>query len=56
MSLGFAPIYSVMTGPQVQTSALTSIFSFATALRSANSGSSAAINDLLSGEGDLRQR
>jgi hypothetical protein len=51
VALGFAPIYSVMTAPQVQTSALTSIFSFATALRSGNSGSSAAINDLLSGEG-----
>jgi hypothetical protein len=39
-----------MTGPQVQTSALTSIFTFATALRSGNSGSSAAIDALLSGE------
>jgi hypothetical protein len=50
VSLGFAPIYSVMTGPQVQTNALTSIFSFATALRSANSESSAAISALLDGE------
>jgi hypothetical protein len=50
VSLGFAPIYSVMTGPQPQTNALTSIFSFATALRSANSGSSAAINALLGAE------
>jgi hypothetical protein len=50
VALGFAPIYSVMTGPQVQTNALTSVFSFATALRSGNSESSAAINALLSGE------
>jgi hypothetical protein len=50
VSLGFAPIYSVMTGAQIQTNALTSIFSFATALRSGNSASSAAISALLSGE------
>lgn len=34
-SLGFAPIYEVMTGPQATTDALTSLFTFATALRAA---------------------
>jgi hypothetical protein len=38
VSLGFTPIYTVMTGPQVQTNAMTSIFTFATALRAQNSG------------------
>ena len=32
-SVGFGPIYNVMTGPQSTTSAFTSLFSFATALR-----------------------
>lgn len=50
VALGFAPIYSVMIGPQVSSDALTSIFSFATALRAANAAASAAIVDLLSGE------
>ena len=34
-SVGFGPIYDVMTGPQITTPALTSLFSFATELRSA---------------------
>jgi hypothetical protein len=50
VALGFAPVYAVMTGPQINTDALTSIFTFATALRSANSSASGAIADLLSGE------
>lgn len=50
VALGFAPIYNVMTGPQVPTDAMTSIFTFSSALRSANSSSSAAINALLGGE------
>lgn len=50
VALGFAPIFNVLTGPQVTTDAMTSIFSFASALRSANSGSAAAINAVLSGE------
>jgi len=33
-SIGFAPIYNVMTGPQVTTEAFTTLFSFATELRS----------------------
>ena len=32
-SIGFAPIYAVMTGPQVSTDAFTTIFSFAAELR-----------------------
>ena len=32
-SIGFGPIYNVMTGPQATTDAFTSLFSFATALR-----------------------
>jgi hypothetical protein len=51
VALGFGPIYSVMTGPQVATRALTSIFPFATAMRSANAGQSSAIGALLSSEG-----
>lgn len=51
VALGFAPIHAVMTGAQVDTDALTSIFSFATALRSANPSSSTAIRDLLSAQG-----
>lgn len=50
VTLGFTPIYDVMVGPQVNTDAFTSIFSFATALRSANGSSSNAIGNLLSGE------
>lgn len=51
LALGFAPIYSVMTGAQVQTDALTSIFSFITGLRAANAGSAAAIATLVAAEG-----
>jgi hypothetical protein len=51
LALGFAPIYSVMTGAQVQTDALTSIFSFITGLRAANAGSAAAITTLAAAEG-----
>jgi hypothetical protein len=47
VAFGFTPIYAVMTDEQVGTDALTSIFSFASALRADNSGSSAAISDLL---------
>lgn len=50
LALGFTPIFNVMTGPQVSTDAMTSIFSFSSALRSANSSSSAAIDALLGGE------
>jgi hypothetical protein len=53
VSLGFAPIYAVMTGPQKETEALTSIFSFAEALRTANTAQTAGINALLTGESIL---
>lgn len=50
VALGFAPVFAVMTGPQINTDAFTSIFSFVTALRSANSSVSSGIGDLLQGE------
>lgn len=50
IALGFAPIYSVLTGAQKSTDALTSIFSFTDALRSANPAQVAGIDALLSGE------
>jgi hypothetical protein len=50
LALGFAPIYAVMTAAQVQTDAVTSIYSFAAGLRAANPGSAAQIDDLLTGE------
>jgi hypothetical protein len=54
VALGFAPIFAVMTGPQVNTEALTSIYSFASALRSANTGAPpSAIGDLLHAQ-DIR--
>lgn len=46
ISLGFTPIYNVMagpTGPQTTTNALTSIFTFATALRAQNGSGVAAL-------------
>lgn len=51
VSLGFTPIYTVMTGDQVDTDALTSIYSFASSLRSQNAGSAGAIETLLDNEG-----
>lgn len=50
VSLGFAPMFTVMSSGQKNTEALTSIYSFATALRAANSSSSAAIASLLGNE------
>jgi hypothetical protein len=50
LALGFAPIYAVMTGAQVQTDAATSIFSFTTGLRVANPGSAAQITALVNAE------
>lgn len=50
LALGFAPIYSVMTGAQADTEALTSIFSFAAALKSERPADAAAINALLGAE------
>lgn len=51
VELGFAPIYAVLTGEQIVTEALTSIFPFARALRGhADAPTQAAIDDLLEGE------
>lgn len=50
VALGFAPIYAVMSDEQVDTTAMTSIFSFVDALQANNSGESAAIDNLLDGE------
>jgi hypothetical protein len=52
-SLGFGPIYDVMTGAQATTPAFTSIFSFATALKAENPDDEPFINDLLAAE-DIR--
>jgi hypothetical protein len=46
-SIGFGPIYRVMTGAQATTPAFTSIFSFATALKTENPLDEAFINQLL---------
>jgi hypothetical protein len=50
VSLGFAPIFAVMTSAQVSTDAFTSIYSFATSLRAANAAAASGITALLSGE------
>lgn len=46
-SLGFGPIYNVMTGTQAITPAFTSIFTFATELKAQNSGQVAFIDMIL---------
>jgi hypothetical protein len=46
-SIGFGPIYSVMTGPQSSTPAFTSIFTFATYLKQQGTGKNAFIDALL---------
>jgi hypothetical protein len=51
VALGFTPIYTVMTGDQVNTDALTSIYSFASSLRAQNASSAGAIATLLDNEG-----
>lgn len=50
VTLGFTPIFNVMTNQQKSTPALTSIFSFASALRANNSGQSSNIQALLQRE------
>jgi hypothetical protein len=50
-SLGFRPIYNIMTGPQAATEAFTTLFSFATELRSSlNTQGQAGIDELLDRE------
>ena len=46
-SLGFGPIYDVLTGTQAVTPAFTSIFSFATELKAQNPGQAALIDGIL---------
>ena len=50
LALGFTPIHQAMTGRQRTTDALTSIFSFAEALRNASPASATGLNALLAGE------
>jgi hypothetical protein len=49
-SIGFGPIFDVFTGPQSTTSAFTSIFSFAEAIRAAGTGQNPFIDGLLTSE------
>ena len=46
-SIGFGPIFNVMTGPQRTTEAFTTLFSFATALRAEVDGADLALLDAL---------
>ncbi len=50
LSLGFAPIYDIMIGPQRTTDALTSVFTFATAFKAANGGDAATVDALLTAQ------
>ena len=50
ISLGFTPLYNVLIGAQKNTPALTSIFSFISALKDENSQYSDAIDEILIGE------
>ncbi len=49
-SIGFGPIYDVLTGPQRTTSAFTTIFTFAEAIKNAGTGQNPFIDDLLASE------
>jgi hypothetical protein len=50
-SIGFGQIYDVMTGPQAETAAFTSIFTFAEALKNADTAAGPFIDGLLLAEG-----
>ena len=50
LSLGFKPIYNVLTGAQKTTKAFTSLFPFIHALKNENPESSIAIDDIVSSE------
>jgi hypothetical protein len=50
VALGFPPLFAVMTGAQVTTDALTSIFTLTNGLRAAQPTQQAGINALLNGE------
>ena len=49
-SLGFGPVFDVMTGPQAATAAFTSIYTFASALKEARPDDAALIDALLAAE------
>lgn len=50
LSLGFAAIHQVFTGPEKITPAFTSIFTFITALKAENTGDTAEIDSIVSSE------
>jgi hypothetical protein len=50
VALGFPPLYTVVTGAQVTTDAVTSIYPFIAGLSAANPAAAAAIDTLLAGE------
>ncbi|WP_405230232.1 PKD domain-containing protein [Lentisalinibacter sediminis] len=50
LSLGFAPLHEVLTGPQRVTPAFTTLFSFIHELKQANASQSAAIDDIVSAQ------
>jgi hypothetical protein len=50
LSLGFTPLWNVLIGPQKNTPAFTSIFSFITALKAQNASSTAAIDTLVAAQ------
>jgi len=50
VSLGFAPIFQILTGEQRDTPALTSIFPFITALKAANPAEAANIDAVVQGQ------
>ncbi len=50
-SIGFGPIYQVMTGPQATTAAFTSVFTFATYLKLHGTGQNSFIDGLLTDGG-----
>ena len=51
VSLGIGPIYDVMVGEQKTTSSFTTLFSFISALKTANSSSSTAIDTVVNARG-----
>jgi hypothetical protein len=50
VTLGFIPMWNILTNEQRNTPAFTTIFSFITALKTANNGSAAAIDTLVSAQ------
>jgi len=50
VALGFAPLFEVLTGPQKATSALTSVFSFVDALRTARPAEAPLIDEIVAAQ------